>query len=142
VAELTVGDGLLRESLSSLYSIFTTTRQILRTYGPSVARPAKHSELSFGYLAISLLNYALRPVLAKWHPLLLDYEPHKDAAVSALEHEQRWERAEELRTVLNNVRLILLQYTQLPSTDLTCPDRTPAKGTQIIVRLLLLLVVV
>lgn len=39
VAELSPHEGLLRESLSSLYGIFTTTRQILRTHGPTVARP-------------------------------------------------------------------------------------------------------
>lgn len=113
VAELAPSEGLLPESLSSLYSIFTTTRHILRTYGPSVARPKENSQLSFGYLAISVLNYALRRVLAKWHPLLLDYEHRRDALVSPFEHAERWEKSEELRQVLNNVRLVLLEYTKL-----------------------------
>ena len=32
VAELKPGEGLLREALSSLYSLFKTTREILRKY--------------------------------------------------------------------------------------------------------------
>ena len=122
VAELTPRDGLLRESLSSLYSMFTTTRTILRTYGPAVARPKAESQLSFGYLAISMLNYVVRPVLAKWHPLLLDYEHRRDATVSAWEHEQRWEHAEELRHVLNEARSVLLQYTTLLAHISRVPD--------------------
>jgi hypothetical protein len=113
VAELTPGSGLLRESLASLYSMFTTTREILRTHGPAVARPKEESELSFGYLAISILNFVLRPVLAKWHPLLLDYEHQKEASVSALQHEKQWEKAEELRNELNQVRFILIEYTDV-----------------------------
>ncbi len=113
VAQLAPGDGLLRESLSSLYGIFTTTRHILRSYGPAVARPKEQSELSFGYLAMTVLNCVLRPVLAKWHPLLLDYEHSRASAVSPLEHEASWVKAEELRTALNEVRAILIAYTNL-----------------------------
>lgn len=113
VAELSPSDGLLRESLSSLYGIFTTTRQILRAHGPTIARPKEGSEVSFGFLAISMLNFVLRPVLAKWHPLLLDYEHQREAAISPLQHEANWERTEELRQEIRRVRLILLKYTQL-----------------------------
>jgi hypothetical protein len=113
VAELSPSDGLLRESLSSLYGIFTTTRQLLRQYGPRVARSQTGTTISFGYLAISMLNYVLRPVLAKWHPLLLDYEHQRPASVSPLQHEQAWERAAELRQALNEVRAILMQFTAL-----------------------------
>ena len=125
VAELTPNDGLLRESLSSLYGMFTTTRQILRKYGPEVARPKEESELSFGYLAISILNFVLRPVLAKWHPLLLDYEHRRDGSVSALEHEQRWEKAAELRQELNQVRFVLLEYTNLLARISRIPTTMP-----------------
>jgi hypothetical protein len=51
VVELRPGEGLLHEALSSLYSLFETTRKILREYGPSIARPKGGNELSFGYLA-------------------------------------------------------------------------------------------
>ena len=75
--ELKPEEGFLREALNSLYSIFQTTREILRKYGPSVAKPKK--ELSFGYLAVSILNKVLRPTLSFWHPILLDYEHKKRA---------------------------------------------------------------
>ncbi|MDP9314314.1 MAG: toll/interleukin-1 receptor domain-containing protein [Chloroflexota bacterium] len=125
VTELQPGQGLLRESLSSLYSIFTTTRQILREHGPSVARPKGDGELSFGYIAISVLNFALRPVLAKWHPLLLDYEHRREALVSPLQHEEAWERATQLRQVLNQVRGVLIDYAGLLAQICRVPATLP-----------------
>ena len=113
VAELQPEEGLLREALSSLYSLFDTTRKILREYGPSVAQPKGEDDLSFGYLAVVILNNVLRPVLAKWHPLLLDYENTRESSVSPLEHEKRWEKHDELRQVLDEVRVVLTDYADL-----------------------------
>lgn len=113
VAELLPQEGLLREALSSLYSLFDTTRKILRDYGPSVAQPKGEENLSFGYLAVAILNTVLRPVLAKWHPLLLDYESSRPDSISTLEWERRWEKNEELRQVLNEVRQVLIEYANL-----------------------------
>jgi hypothetical protein len=113
VAQMEEDTGLLRESLTSLYSIFNLTRQILRSYGPEIARPSKEGYLSFGLLAIQVLNYVLRPVLSKWHPLLLDYEQQKAPGVSVLAHEQRWEHAKELRDALEAIRPVLTSYTEL-----------------------------
>ena len=113
VAELQPHEGSLREALSSLHSLFGTTRTILRTYGPSIAQPKGKDHLSFGYLAVTILNVSLRPVLAKWHPLLHDYEHTKEASVSPLEHERRWDKSEELRRVLNEVRGVLIDYANL-----------------------------
>jgi hypothetical protein len=112
VAELKEDEGLLREALTSLYSLFNTTRQILREYGPSVAKTKwfRKSDLSLGYIAVAILNRELRPLLAKWHPLLQDYEASKPQDVFNLEHERKWERAEELRTVLEENRLVLVDY--------------------------------
>jgi len=113
VAELKPDEGLLREALSSLYTLFDTTRNILRKYGPSVAQPKGEDGISFGYFAVAILNTVLRPVLAKWHPLLLDYESTKDSTISPLEHERQWEKHEELRQVLNEVRSVLIEYADL-----------------------------
>ncbi len=113
VAELKPDEGLLREALSSLYTLFDTTRKILRKCGPSVAQPKGEDGISFGYLAVAILNTVLRPVLAKWHPLLLDYESTKDSTISPLEHERQWEKHEELRQVLNEVRGVLIEYAEL-----------------------------
>lgn len=113
VAELRPGEGLLREALSSLYSLFDTTRMILREHGPGIAQPKGGDNLSFGHLAVAVLNVVLRPVLAKWHPLLLDYEHGREASYSLLEHEQRWDKYEELRKELDNVRGMLTDYANL-----------------------------
>ncbi len=111
VADPLPSGGSLRESLSSLYSLFTTTRTLLRSYGPAVARPKNGGQLSFGYVAINVLNYVLRPVLTKWHPMLLDYEHQREEGVSPLVHELEWRHADELREVLKKVRSMLLEYS-------------------------------
>ncbi len=111
VADPLPSGGSLRESLSSLYSLFTTTRTLLRSYGPAVARPKNGGQLSFGYVAINILNYVLRPVLTKWHPMLLDYEHQREEGVSPLVHELEWVHADELRNVLKKVRSMLLEYS-------------------------------
>jgi hypothetical protein len=112
VAELEPGEGLLREALSSLHTLFDTIRGILRKYGPSIARPKSRDDdaISFGYLAVTILNVVLRPVLEKWHPLLLDYENVRPKTAPSLEHELKWERNDELRRELSRVRLLLIEY--------------------------------
>jgi hypothetical protein len=110
VAELQPEEGLLREALSSLHSLFGTTRQILRKYGPDIALPKDDSDISFGYLAVAVLNTTLRPFLAKWDPILLDYESRRPEGVSPLEHERQWERNQELREALASVRSVLVDY--------------------------------
>jgi hypothetical protein len=110
VEELAPGEGFLREALTSLYSLFETTRDILRKYGPGVAAPSTGSDLSFGIISIAVLNKALRPLLTKWHPELSHHESLRPADVSPLEHERAWERADELRSDLNEVRGVLRTY--------------------------------
>lgn len=122
VAELRPGEGLLREALTSLYTLFSTTRAILRQYGPSIAKPKGKGSLSFGYIAVAILNTVLRPALAKWHPLLLDYENHKDTSVSPLEHEKNWDKHDELRQHLNDVRLSLIEYANILATVAKVPS--------------------
>ena len=113
VVELEYDEGLLREALSSLYSLFGITRSILRQYGPSIARSSNDGCISFGYLAVAILNTVLRPVLSKWHPLLLDYEATKPDSISPFEHEKQWNKNEVLRKELNRVRIILFHYANL-----------------------------
>jgi len=113
VAELRPEEGLLREALSSLHTLFDTTRKIMCKYGPSIAQPKGKDNLSFGYLAVAILNVVIRPVLAKWHPLLLDYENTKESSVSPVEHEQKWDKNKELRQALNDVRIGLVEYAKL-----------------------------
>jgi hypothetical protein len=113
VVELGPAEGLLREALTSLHSLFGTTRDILRRHGPGVAAVAGSAEYSFGYLAVLVLNQVLRPVLATWHPALLAYESRRPPEVSPVDHERSWERAPELRQALGEVRGALAGYAEL-----------------------------
>ena len=113
VQKLPSEEGLLREALSSLYTLFNATRQILRKYGPSVAQPKLDGDLSFGQLAISILNHSLRPLLTKWHPLLRDHENARKQSVSLADHEKKWEYYKELREEIEKARGALNEYANL-----------------------------
>lgn len=64
------GDGSVREALSSIYSLFETTRTVLQTAGPDAASRTD----SIGPIAIRILNKGIRPFLVKWHTSLSAYE--------------------------------------------------------------------
>jgi len=113
VVQIGTDEGILREALSSVYSLFDTTRKILREYGPDIARSKGEGTMSFGYLAVVILNTVLRPILAKWHPLLQDYESTRPQHVSIVEHERQWERYAELRQEIEQVRIALADYATL-----------------------------
>ena len=106
-------EGLLREALESLHALFPTTREILRRRGPTVARSKGEGQHSFAELAVYVLNYGIRPVLAKCHPLLVDHEARRPEGDSVTEHEAAWEHATELRAVLEELRSALLDYANL-----------------------------
>ena len=113
VAELGPDEGLLREALNSLYSLFATTRNILREYGPGIAQPKGDGELSFGYLAVAVLNTVLRPLLTKWHPLLKDYEDARPSNISSVAYERDWEHYNDLHKEINNAAIVLKEYADL-----------------------------
>lgn len=112
VVELKKSEGILREALNSLYSLFPTTRQVLRKYGPSIASTHEDADYSLARLAVNFLNYELRPILSKWHPLLQDYEEQREKGVSIKAHEDRWEKNQELRDVLDKSRKVLIEYSK------------------------------
>ena len=112
VVPLKDNQGILREVLDSFYDLFIITRKIMKNYGPSIAEPRKKNEYSFGKLSIIILNYVIRPLLTKWHPLLQNYEATRDENVSVKEHEDNWEYNKELREELENTRKILLAYSK------------------------------
>jgi hypothetical protein len=113
IAQVKPGESSLQVCLNSLYKIFGATREILRKYGPSVARPRSEGQISFGYLSVKVLDIILRPFLVEWYPLLVDYESTRKGSGSAREHERKWARYEELKRGLTEVREALLQYAQL-----------------------------
>ena len=61
--ELEPGTGSAREALKSLYSLFETTRTVLREAGPGAANGPD----SVGPLAVRILNQGLRPFTPHWH---------------------------------------------------------------------------
>ena len=56
-------EGSVREALNSLYSLFETTRKVLRDHGPEVADGPE----SVGPIAIAMLNQGIRPFIGRWH---------------------------------------------------------------------------
>jgi hypothetical protein len=127
-------EGILREALGSLHDLFPITREILRRHGPTVARKKGKGNHSFAELAIYVLNYAIRPLLAKWHPLLEEYEAARPEETSVVEHEAGWERAAELRGALDDLRSQLLEYANLLAAvagvePLIALEEVPTKDT-------------
>lgn len=106
-------EGILREALTSFYSVFGTTRDILKKYGPVIATPGQKEDTTLGHIAVNVLNKVLRPLLAKWHPILADYENHRPPGVSITEHERKWALAGELRAEINHIKNQLLQYADV-----------------------------
>jgi hypothetical protein len=106
VQPLEANEGLAREALNSLYSLFGTTREILKEAGPGVGA-SKHS---VGGIAIMVLNNGLRPFLAKWHPLLQAWETKRLTDISMKQHEQDWTEEPKFREELAKLRNNLEQY--------------------------------
>ncbi len=76
VQRLDAQAGFLREALTSLYTLFQATRDILKASQPS--RPS--SGHSVEYLAIMMLNREIRPFLSRWHPRLTAFERESPGA--------------------------------------------------------------
>ncbi|MEU3917850.1 hypothetical protein [Streptomyces sp. NPDC029004] len=129
VVPLRAEEGLLREALSSLYSLFATTRDVLRRHGPAVAEPKRNGQYNFGYLAVAMLNFGIRPLLASWHPTLEDWENQRPANLSRREHEHAWPQADELRTALQDTRRILTAYADLLASACGVPNLLEAVPT-------------
>ncbi len=113
VVELKPDEGILREALNSYYSLFNITREILKRYGPAVAMADHESDMTLGHIAVGVLNKVLRPLLAKWHPILEEYEKQRPQDNSVAAHERRWEHAAALRADIAAVRQTLLNYADV-----------------------------
>jgi len=104
-APLGDSEGALRETLTSLYSLFQETRKVLRDAGPGSYKGAH----SLGAIAIAVLNRGLRPFLSKWHPLLQIHEKKCPPDISSIEHETTWSMnlamRNELKTLQNNLAI-------------------------------------
>ncbi len=60
---LPLGDGDESTALSSIHSIFATTREVLKRHGPAC--------ITFSKIAVVVLNQVIRPFTARWHRLSL-----------------------------------------------------------------------
>ncbi|TQV89655.1 hypothetical protein [Aliikangiella coralliicola] len=80
-------------ALSSIHSLFSLTRSVLKTHGRNCAEFAK--------IAIVVLNQVVRPFTAKWHGLSLE------GAFDDPEH------CRQFRTELAELRKVLLVYTKM-----------------------------
>ena len=107
VQPLEIDHGTVREALNSLYSLFASTREILKNAGPSVGG----SYDSVGGIAIAVLNNGLRPFLSKWHPLLQAWEIKRPSNLSPQEHEKAWSEEPQIRGELTILRADLEQYS-------------------------------
>ncbi len=126
VVPLRETEGLVREALGSLYSLFATTREVLRRAGPQVAEPKPAGQFNLAFLAVAMLNFALRPVLAHWHPALEEWEASRPPGRSRREHEQAWSQIGALRGELELTRQQLTYYAALLAAACGVPDMTAA----------------
>ncbi len=107
--EAELEQGLLREALLSLHSLFKTTRDVLKEAGPSVGI----APYSVGGIALAVLNRGLRPFLSKWHPLLQAWETQRPPHVNPVAHENNWCEEPQLRNELELLRQELEQYASV-----------------------------
>lgn len=114
--------GSLREALTSLHSLFATTREVLHRVAGESPPP-----LVLPRIALNLTNQHLRPFLATWHAALRQYEGSCPPDRSAIEHEQLWSKAAEMRAHLAALRAPLASMAEdlaaLCGIDLLHPSR-------------------
>jgi|SRR5690606_2406988 len=119
-------EGILREALYSLHSMFEIVRDVLETRDLAGAAAAGDRDAAAVLeCADELLEGALRPFLDRWHPLLAAYEGRRPEGRSVVEHEGRWERAEEFRAALRDLGDRLTEVNRklagISGTDLEPP---------------------
>lgn len=102
---LDADNGLLREALTSMYSMFESTRKALHQSGLD-------SAYELAPIALAILNKGIRPFTAKWHPRLLAHEGIRPEEVSVFAHEQSWEYAAVMRQELYVLQDNLREYAR------------------------------
>jgi hypothetical protein len=122
VVPLGPDQGSLREALTSLYTIFATTRDVLRRRGPELAEAKPGGQYNFAYLALTILNTGIRPLLTRWHPALTDWESRRPGDRSGGDHEHAWPRAAALRVDLETARQALTDYAATLATACGIPN--------------------
>ena len=77
-----------QSALDSVYTLFSTTREILRRYGKNA--------IEFSKVAVPILNQVVRPFTAKWH---------RESLAGAFDNEKKCQEFRiELEKLLNDLR--------------------------------------
>lgn len=100
---LDANQGNTREALASLYSLFKTSRDLLKEMEPTPTTEGNTVEM----LALEMLNANLRPFLSRWHPQLSRYEQQHPTAP-----EPEWDKHAECRADLDSMRAVLLEFAR------------------------------
>lgn len=95
--------GLIREALISLYQLFGLIRSELKSMPPT-QRGLVQGQADIETYALTILNHAIRPCLARWHPRLKQWE------LTGIP-EGEWPLAALCRRDLETTRQLVLAYT-------------------------------
>jgi hypothetical protein len=121
---LAPGEGVLREALQSLYTLFGAIRDELKAMLPT---PVASGENTIEVIALTILNEHLRPFLAKWHPRLLAWEQHWEK-----KKEAEWPEAETFRSELAALRRRIAEEAEKlgPIVGVGIPDVKRMLGSE------------
>ena len=97
-------------ALDSVYSLFRTTREILRQRG--------RKTIEFTKVAIPVLNQVVRPFTARWH---------KESLAGAFDNEAK---RREFRDDLENLRQMLQNYNRILAHIAGVEDLTDLESTE------------
>ena len=97
-------------ALASVYSLFETTRGILKKHGSDA--------MAFGKVAIVVLNQVVRPFTEKWH------EPSESGAF------ENREKCAEFREDLRGLQISLKKYAKLLADIAMVEDLTELETTE------------
>lgn len=101
-------DGVEQTALDSIYSLFPTTRSIIKENGREC--------IEFTKLAIVVLNQKIRPFTAKWHKISVK-QGFEDSEV-----------CKQFRNELDDLQQILRIYTQMLADISGVEDLTALEG--------------
>lgn len=111
IQPLAIQEGCENAALTSIHSLFPTTREILKNRGRECSE--------FSKIAIVVLNQIVRPFTAKWHPLSIK-EAFKDRA-----------QCNEFRSELQELQNQLKKYTALLADIAGVEDLTELEDTNV-----------
>ena len=107
---LPIEQGDEKTALDSVYSLFATTREVIREYGPEC--------INFTKIAIVVLNQVIRPFTAKWH--------RKSIAGDFEDETERNVFRDELAALQEELR----KYSRMLADIADVEDLTDLEGTE------------